>query len=203
MNRTLLSFLLLAIFTCSSAIAQERKERIRIAGEIVTAIISADGDTMIIADLDDVSITSPRSFDNSDEFRLYNKYKKYALRVYPMAKEAITILRDVEEATQDMKRRKRKRYIKKKYKELKEEFTDPLKKLYKTEGMILVKMIERELGKPFYDLMKEMKGSVTASYWNQLGSFYDYDFKTGYVEGKDPILDAVLYDFDISHGFKK
>ena len=85
------------------------------------------------------------------------------------------------------------------YKQLKKEFKTPLKNLTKTQGKILIKMIEKELDTPFYTLMKDMKGGWTAGYWNQMGKFFNYDLKEGYHEGDDPILDVVINDFDISY----
>ena len=39
-------------------------------------------------------------------------------------------------------------------------------------------------------------------YWNQLGKMYDYQLKDEYRVGKDPILDAVLEDFDVLKDLK-
>ena len=177
---------------------QERTEKIEIQGHTFNAIISGN-DTIIMADLEDVSISSPRNFKNRDEYRLYRRYRFYSAKVYPYALKAIKIFQEVEEATQNMRKRKRKRYIKRKYKQLKKEFKTPLKGLTKTQGKILIKMIERELDKPFYDLMKMMRGGFTAAYWNQLAKLYDYDLKKGYKKGDDPILDVGLHHFDISY----
>ncbi|MEO1516075.1 MAG: DUF4294 domain-containing protein [Bacteroidota bacterium] len=177
---------------------KERKERLRIDGEIVTALIT-ETDTILIAELDDVSISSPRSFKNRDEYRRYLKYRRYAAIVYPYATKAIRIFKETEYVTQNMKKGKRKRHIKRLQKELKREFKDPLKKLTKTQGKILVKMIEKELNRPFYDLVRELRGGMTAAYWHQLSKFYGYNLKEGYIPGQDHILDAVLRDMDISH----
>lgn len=176
----------------------EKTEKITINGHVFTAFITGK-DTIIMADLEDISISSPRNFKNRADYRRYRKYRFYGAKVYPYAQKAIKIFQEVEDATQNMRKRKRKRYIRKKYKQLKREFKTPLKNLTKTQGKILIKMIEKELDKPFYDLMKGMRGGFTAAYWHQLGKFYDYNLKEGYKEGEDPILDAVLHDFDISY----
>ena len=36
--------------------------------------------------------------------------------------------------------------------------------------------------------------------WNAVGKMWGYDLKQGYIEGDDPIMDAIIQDFDISHG---
>lgn len=37
--------------------------------------------------------------------------------------------------------------------------------------MIMIKMIERETNKSFYNVIKENRSGFTAFYWHQLGNF--------------------------------
>ena len=181
----------------SNAQDYEMIDSVRIRGQIFSAMVQ-DGDTLILARLDDVSLTSLRDFNSRDEYLRYLKYKRYAAVVYPYAKDAIGILKKVEERTQDMKRSKRKKYIKHTYKQLENNFKKQLKKLSKTQGKILVKMIEKEMDDSFYNIIREKRGRFTAAYWHQFGKLFNYNLKEGYREGDDLIMDAVLKDFDIS-----
>ena len=193
-------FISVFISSCSLLLAQntEPVDKLKIDGEIVSIQYSED-DTLLVADLEDVYVSSPRSFDSVDDYLRYKKYRKYANKVYPYAVEAIKIFREVEHVTTTMNTRKRKKHIKRLHKQLKKEFTDPLKNLSKTQGKILIKMIEKELDTPFYDLVKGLRGRFTATYWSTLSRPFGYRLKKGYKKGEDPILDAVLYDLDISH----
>ena len=157
------------------------------------------GDTLILAQLDDVLVSSFRQFDTKEEYNRYRRYRRYAIKVYPYAVEAIKIFREREQVTEHMKKREARKYTKHLHKDLKEEFTDPLKSLTKTQGKILVKMIERELDTPMYYLIKDLRGGLTAAYWNTASKFFGHKLKDGYVVGEDPILDAVLSDLDISY----
>jgi hypothetical protein len=170
-----------------------------INGQEYTAIITENGDTLIMADIEDISITSLRSLENDEDYLKYLKFKRYAAKVYPYAKEAIKIFREQEYATQNMKKRQRKKYIKELEQELEEKFETPLKKLTKLQGKILIKMIERELDENMYDLLKGLKGRISAFTWHNMGKLYSYDLKEGYQEGKYKILDAVLQDFNVSY----
>jgi hypothetical protein len=76
-----------------------------------------------------------------------------------------------------------------------------MKNLTKTQGMVLIKMIEKQLGKPFYEIISETRGGFTATYWNALGKFYGYDLKAGYKTGADPLLDEVFLDYDFGDPF--
>lgn len=199
--------LLLQVMICSITIALSQDEAYRTTelefdGKVYTAMIS-DKDTFILQRLEDVSITAPRTFDDYDDYRKYIRYRRYAQKVYPYAVEAIKIFKEVEYATENYSKRKRKRHIKKLSKDLKKEFSEPLKNLTKTQGYILTKMIERELDTPMYDLIKDLRGGFTAGYYHQFGKLYGYNLKDGYEPGIDEFLDIVLQDYDISYEVPK
>lgn len=174
-------------------------KKMSIDGHVVTAYVDECGDTVIMADLEDVSVTSMREFASREDRIKYYRYRRYAVDVYPYATEAIKIFRQVQDSISDLSKRKQRRHIRRLNKELKEKFEDPLKKLTKTQGYVLTEMIERELDTPIYDLVKSMRGGFTAGYWNTIGFFNGYRLKDGYIRGDDEILDAVLDDFDISY----
>ena len=193
---------ILALLAFVQIYAQEdRYEKVEIDGQLLTQMITPEGDTLLVADLEDVTVTSPRNFESREDYLTYMKYRRYAVKVYPYAKDAIRIFKEVDYATREMKDRERKKYIKQLGKELKEEFEDPLKNLTKTQGRILITMIERHLDTPMHDLIKGLRGGLSASYWSTTGRFFGYKLREGYIEGDDPILDAVLQDFDVSYRF--
>lgn len=171
---------------------------VEIRGKVYPVLIS-EGDTVVLAEIDDVSISSPRSFEDPDDYKRYRKYKYYAAKVYPFAVEAIKEYKNLQYETRNMSKRKRKKHIKAKNKILQEKFEDPLKGLSKTQGKILVKMIERELDVQMYDVIRELRGRFKAIYWNQTSKLLGYRLKDGYHKGENPILDIVLQDFDISY----
>ncbi len=180
--------------------AQTSLGKTTLNGQLVTLMLDDNGDTILVADdLMTVSLTSPRTFKSREEYLRYRQYLRYAAIVYPYAKEAIIVFRELEAQTMEMKKGKRKKYAKRLQKDLDDKFEDPLKNLTKTQGKILVKMVERELDDDLHNLIKTYRGTMTAGYWNTLSKFWGYDLKEGYIEGQDPILDAVLQDFNISY----
>lgn len=93
--------------------------------------------------------------------------------------------------------------MKRTQKDLKSDFEDKLKNLTKTQGYVLVEMIERQTGKSFHEIIKETRGGATALYWNQLSKLYGYDLKDAYAVGKDPLLDEVLIEYDFGEAIYK
>lgn len=204
--RTYMLIFMIGCVSLVSLTAQEdydyKTTQVVFDGKVYTAMISSY-DTIILQQLEDVSISAPRTFEDYDEYRKYIRYRRYAQKVYPYAVEAIKIFRELEVATKDLNRRKSRRHVRRLQKDLKREFSDPLKNLTKTQGLILTKMIERELDTPMYDLIKDLKGGFTALYYNQFGKLYGYKLKEGYIEGDDKIMDIVLQDYNISYEVPK
>lgn len=169
-----------------------------IAGQVVKIMI-IDGDTIPVADFETVQVSQKRSFKDADERKRYNQWRKYALKVYPYAAEAIKLYRQIEKETAEMKKGKRKKYSKNIEKELKPKYEEELKSLTKTQGFILIKMVERELKCPFYDVIVKLRGGWEAFKWQSTGVWYGYNLKQGYDPKKDPILESILSDLNISY----
>ncbi len=194
--------LLLGISLHSNAQDVKKGKKITINGKLYSTMI-VDGDTIVLADLNPVSFSTIRNFKSKEEKKRYRLYKYYAPKVYPYAKDAINILNKIEERTKDMPASKRKKYIKLTYRQLEYNFKKQLKKLSKTQGKILIKMIEKETNSTFYNIIKRMRNGVVAFTWHQFGKFWDYDLKQGYHPGDDRPMDAVLQDFSFDDNSDK
>lgn len=110
------------------------------------------------------------------------------------AREAVNAYKDYEQNTQDLSKRKRRKYSRKKKKSIKKEY-DPsdLKKLTKVEGLLLIKMIEREIDKPFYDIIKDLRGRGNAMYWQGMAKMASVaDLKEGYDPKVYPIMEKTF-----------
>ncbi|HMG15416.1 MAG TPA: DUF4294 domain-containing protein [Saprospiraceae bacterium] len=197
-----ISIIVIFILLTTSLVAQDKLMNIEKNGQSIPVLIS-NGDTTIIFGLPTITVTAPHKFTSYMDELYYMKYKRYAISVFPYAVKAIKVFRAMNKDTENMNKSDKKKYIKKLQKELEAEFEKPLTNLTKTQGMILVKMIEKELDTPMYSLIKDLKGSWSAFYWNTSGYFYGYHLKDGYNRGVDPILDLVLDDFDIDYTIRQ
>ena len=155
-----------------------------------------DGDTIFDMTLNLHRVRSKRTFKDLAEQRQYFLYTRAAKKVYPYALEALDLYGEIAESTEDMNNRQRRRFVRHEHKELKEDLKNQMKSLSRTEGKVLIKMIESQVHKPFYDLIRETRGGATAAYWHTLSKMWDYDLKQGYSRGADPLLDEVFIDYD-------
>ncbi len=166
-------------------------------GRVMTIRITGT-DTIIVATIPEVVVKAPRVFANDEEYRAYMRYRRYATDVLPYAIESIKLYRRYEEETKGMRRGQARKVARQMQKEAKEGFTDPLKDLTRTQGKILVKMIERHLDTSMYEVLKSVRGNLTAAKWQTVGKLYGYDLKEGYEPGEDKVLDLILGDFEIT-----
>lgn len=132
-------------------------------------------------------------FDDPNERRQFLRTRKYVNNVMPYARQALDLMDKTDEKLEEFdKRRHEKRYIKTKYKDLKFDYEDKLKDLYVEEGRILIKIIERETGMTFYEVIKKYKGTASAVFWNALANFNGYSLKDGYDPEQEAYLEKIL-----------
>ncbi|MFN0276929.1 MAG: DUF4294 domain-containing protein [Chitinophagales bacterium] len=155
-------------------------------------------DTIYAFMLDTVVIT-----ENSLKNYNYNRYKYIVGKVYPIADTAVFLLNELEKTEQEMKKRDVKKYKKELEDDLRSEFENRLKKMSRTEGTVLLELIERNTGRTMYSILKDVKSGSTAFWWQNLGKFYGYNLKDGYTAEKNPMLEAVFLEYESTHHVKK
>jgi hypothetical protein len=89
--------------------------------------------------------------------------------------------------------KEQRQYIKQVEQEIVDEYEDDLKKLTITQGRILLKLIDRETGETSYELLKELKGSFNAFFWQTLARIFGHNLKSEFdPEGEDKLLDEIM-----------
>ncbi|OYX24447.1 MAG: hypothetical protein B7Z06_08930, partial [Flavobacteriales bacterium 32-35-8] len=87
-------------------------------------------------------------------------------------------LEDLNERLALLKRNSEKRrYTRMIQKYIEGEFTDELKKLTRTEGQILVKLIHRQTGITTFDLVKELRNGWRAFWYNTTANMFNISLK--------------------------
>ncbi|MEJ6749661.1 MAG: DUF4294 domain-containing protein [Flavobacteriales bacterium] len=145
---------------------------------IIKDYVVEQGDTILLTEIPSIDIIS--FTDNKERLR-YQILKRKVLKVYPYAIYTKQKLEEMENELNSISRkRKKKKHTKKVSKFLKEELGEELKKLTRTEGNILVKLIYRETNISTYKLLKLYRGTVNAYFWQTMAKIYDNDLKQEY-----------------------
>lgn len=134
--------------------------------------------------LDEVTVLPKLKFKNYWANKRYLILRRKTLKVYPYAKLAADRLESLNKRLETLDRKSdRKAYAKKIQKYIEEEFSEELKKLTRTEGQILVKLIYRQTGKTTFDLIKQLRSGWRAFWFNTTASLFNISLKETY----DPI----------------
>jgi hypothetical protein len=131
--------------------------------------------------LDDVVVFQRLNFDSKEEMRTYLILRRKTRKVWPYAVLASNRLEKLTERLSKLESNsKKKRYTKRIQKYIEEKFTDQLKKLTKTEGQILVKLMYRQTGVTTFDLVKDLKSGWRAFWYNSTASLFNISLKEKY-----------------------
>lgn len=145
--------------------------------------IIIDQDTSVVDEvkLDEVIIMPRLKFENRDDFRDYLILKRKTKKVWPYAVLAADRLESLNERLSKVESsRKRRKYTKIIQRYIEEEFTEELKKLTKTEGQILVKLMYRQTGITTFDLVKDLRSGWRAFWYNTTASMFNISLKEEY-----------------------
>ncbi|WP_299276973.1 DUF4294 domain-containing protein [uncultured Psychroserpens sp.] len=142
--------------------------------------IYVEGDSIVkeAIDLNEVLVLNKINFSDRKERVQYLILKRKTLKVYPYAKLAADRLTTLKQRLETLdKKRDKKRYAKKIQKYIEDEFSAELKKLTRTEGQILVKLIHRQTGKTTFQLIKELRSGWRAFWFNSTAKLFDISLK--------------------------
>ncbi|WP_299222838.1 DUF4294 domain-containing protein [uncultured Aquimarina sp.] len=180
-----LLYILILLFPCIGICQKEvDSTKIDTSGYVQYYIIEGDTIPHEAIDLDEVVILGKLKFKDRLARRKYLILRRKTRKVYPYAKLASDRLTELNERLKNIKSKKaRKKYIKILQKYMEEEFTAELKKMTRTEGQILVKLIHRQTGQTMFDLVKEYRSGWKAFWYNSTAKLFSISLKEQY----DPI----------------
>jgi len=144
-------------------------------------IIQGDSIPREFIDLEEVILLNKLEFTSKANRKRYLILRRKTRKVYPYAKLAAERLTVMTERLKTIKKKSaRKKYTKRVQKYIEEEFSEKLKKFTRTEGQILAKLIHRQTGRTGFDLVKELRSSWRAFWYNTTASMFDISLKEEY-----------------------
>ena len=168
----------------ASSYAQTEKdyqERINDSTQTFYYMIEGDSIPREYIDLDEVVLLNKIEFNSKEDRRRYLILRRKTRKVYPYAKMAAERLTTMTERLKTVKKkRERKKYTKRIQKYIEEEFSARLKKLTRTEGQILVKLIHRQTGRTAFELVKELRTGWRAFWYNTTANMFDISIRKEY-----------------------
>ncbi|WP_291864326.1 DUF4294 domain-containing protein [Maribacter sp.] len=146
-------------------------------------LIKIEGDSVFHSSISlrEAYVFGRLKFDDYDTKLKYYILRRKTLKVYPYAKMAAERLVELKDTLATIKKKgKRKKYTRKIQKYIEDEFSEKLKKLTRTEGQILVKLVHRQTGNTSFGLVKELRSGWRAFWYNTTAGFFNISIKAEY-----------------------
>ncbi|ALO14719.1 hypothetical protein L21SP5_01053 [Salinivirga cyanobacteriivorans] len=164
-------------------------------GYYVLPMVIEGKDTIALVDLRTITIYPTRDLSRRTPMNLkYIRLAKKVRRVYPYARLAVDILQSIYDTLPELDtERQQRRFLRAYDKALRDRYMDELKKLKVSEGRILLKLIDRETGYTSYNLVRALRGKLSAMFWQSLARIFGENLKTEYnPRGEDRLIEEIV-----------
>lgn len=154
------------------------EEEVQDSTDVVYILIEGDSIPHSAINLNEVMLLHRLKFSSDVDRKRYLVIRRKTIKVYPYAKLAAERLESLNERLNSLESASEKRrYAKLIQKFIEEEFSEELKKLTKTEGQILVKLIHRQTGTTTFDLIKNLRSGWRAFWFNNTALLFNISLK--------------------------
>lgn len=118
---------------------------------------------------------------------------------YPVAKQAGRKLRVMEAHLNTLKtKQEQTEYIKKVEEELKVQYSPFIRSISMYQGMVLLKLIDRETGKTSFRLIQELRGKFSAFFWQNITRLFGGNLKVEYDKyDEDAMIEEIISLYEI------
>lgn len=154
-----------------------------------------DGDTVPMYILNEVRIEESGVLLTPQEIRNNKKLIRNVKLMLPYAKEGKRRLDVLERQIEAMPRKERRAAIKKAEKDLLSDYGGELKHYTFSQGLVLIKLIDRETGRTTYKLVDDLRGKLRASFYQLFAKLFGYNLKTHYDpqhDKKDDLIERIV-----------
>ncbi|WP_231465004.1 MULTISPECIES: DUF4294 domain-containing protein [unclassified Pedobacter] len=165
-------------------------------GKLDTIRVASTNDNGVMIpwmQLYDVTITAPHIFKSPAEQAAYNRLRYNVLKVMPYA---LFAKRRYEQLERDLvtttEKKRQKDLVKQCDKEIKDMFNREIKDLTITQGKILTKLIDREVGRTTYDIVKQTKGGFAAFSYQVIARVVGHNLKSEYNINEDRDIESII-----------
>ncbi len=177
-------FIFLSLLVINTVSGQQKKSDTKLLQDGLQ-----QNDTLLFRVLEQIDVYPKKG--KGINFRQYARTVVKIRKVYPFAKDAALELQKYNTLFENAKSEKeRKKYLKKVEKELFAKYEDQLKRFTISEGRYLMLLIDRETSNTSYSIIKEVKGGISASFWQGVAKLFKNDLKEEY----DPIYNHYVIE---------
>ena len=167
--------------------------------EMALKYIIEGKDTIYIDNINPSKVYSRLPKQKGREWRKYYRLVHNFSKAYPYALVARKLVQEADStiAADKLKRVKREQYVNRVQKELFDVFESQMRNMTVSQGALLMKLIDREVGKSSYDIIKNYKNGMAAGFWQGIAKIFGTDLKKPYdPEGEDELTEELVKIWD-------
>lgn len=157
--------------------------------------VDSYGDTVVMTYIRDVYVYPPLKFKNKNQEEFYWRTVRDVRKTLPYAKLAYSTLCETYEYIQTLPDEKaREKHLKRLESDIFEQYKPAIKKMTKTQGKVMLKLITRETDQSSYNIVKAFLGGFRAGFWQTFGRFFGVNMKVKYEPEKnkdDAIIERI------------
>lgn len=144
------------------------------------------GDTVRMTILNDFHVYPPLKFKTKKQEEFYWRTVRDVKKTLPYAKLAYSALTETYEYIQTIPDKKaRERHLKQLEKDIVEQYKPVVKRMTRSQGKVLLKLITRETDQNSYHIVKAFLGSLRASFYQAIGKLFGMNMKMGFDPAKN------------------
>ncbi|MEA4916708.1 DUF4294 domain-containing protein [Proteiniphilum sp.] len=152
-----------------------------------------DGDTVACMWLQDFVKYAPITFQTTKDQTAYTKLIRDVKKTLPYAKEIAVIILETYEYMETLPNDKeRQKHLNQMEKHLMDAYTPKMKKLTRSQGQLLMKLVDRETNSSSYHIIDAFMGSAKAWSYNLFASLFGNSLKIRYNPyGEDRMTERI------------
>ena len=152
----------------------------------------ATGDTLCMIVFNPITIYPPERFKNAKEEKFYWRTVRDVRRTLPYAKLICATLIETYEYIETFPTQKeREVYLKEMESAIFNQYKPIMKGFTRSQGKMLVKLIDRETNQTSYNIVKAFLGSFRAGFWLTFGKLFGVNMRADYKPDKNK-EDAII-----------
>ena len=162
--------------------------------EILRYIIEGN-DTIYIDEITAAKIWERLPKKKGKDWRKYYRLVYNFSKAYPYALVARKLVHEADStiAADNLKRVRREQYVNRVQKELFDVFESQMRSMTVSQGALLMKLIDREVGKSSYDIIKDYKNGLAAGFWQGIAKIFGTNLKKPYdPDGEDALTEELV-----------
>ena len=156
--------------------------------------VEYEGDSITNVELPAFVCVAPMEFKNEKERERYNRMVKNVKQVFPLAQLARQTLIETYEYLQTLPSDEAKQeHIKRVERGVKEQYTPLVRKLSRSQGKLLIKLIDRECGQSSFQMVKAFLGPLRANFYQTVAGLFGASLSKRYdPEGDDKHIETIV-----------